>query len=548
MGELERPVLQARRRLRFQRFLDALCWSLAVGLVVAAVVLALSKAGIFVPAIRGPWLVLAVGAGVAFVTAAVVAFLTGPSPMQAAVAIDHAFDLKERLSSAMSLPDYLKGSQAAQAMLEDAKRHAVLLDVGSKFGLKVPRRSWLAVLGAVLAAVAVLLPADWVKRTARATSTAAETNLDQAEAKKRAEKLSRSMAQARKELERGELDETSKLLAEIEKFADEMVKNPPATKEQAMVEMNKLTQALEDRQKQLGSTDQMQRQLQQMKQMANGGPADEFSKELSQGDFSKAAEQVKDLKEKLQSGKLSEAEKQDLMKQLGDMSKQLQKMANLDERKKMLEEARKNGGLTEQQFQDEMAKLNAQAQDMKQLQQLAEQLSKAQQAMQQGDMSKAANELGMSQEQLQQLAEQVGELETLDSALAEMLESKAGLSGDSMNQLGEAMGDMGNMMGNRMGNNNGNGGQGQGAGDRSEAPDDVNSYNTRSPQQYTKGAAVVTGFAPPRDVTPGQSIVEIQGELSTGDAGIAEAMSNQKVPANVKKHVLGYFDQIRKGE
>ena len=207
-----------------------------------------------------------------------------------------------------------------------------------------------------------------------------------------------------------------------------------------MVEMNKLTQALEDRQKQLGSTDQMQRQLQQLKQMANSGPADQFSKELAKGDFSKAADQVKDLKEKLQSGKLSEAEKQDLMKQLGDMSKQLQKMANLDERKKMLEEARKNGGLTEQQFQDEMAKLNAQAQDMKQLQQLAQQLAKAQQAMQQGDMSKAANELGMSQEQLQQLAEQVSELETLDSALAEMLESKAGLSGDSMNQLGRGHG------------------------------------------------------------------------------------------------------------
>ena len=78
---------------------------------------------------------------------------------------------------------------------------------------------------------------------------------------------------------------------------------------------------------------------------------------------------------------------------------------------------------------------------------------------------------------------------------------------------------MGNMMGDRMGNNNGNGGRGQGSGDRSEAPDDVNAYDTKSPQQYTKGAAVVTGFAPPRDVTPGQSIVEIQGEITTGDAG-----------------------------
>ena len=96
MGELEKPVRQARRRLRFQRFLDALCWSLALGLIVAAVVLALSKAGI-VPVISMPWVVLAVAAGAAFVAATAVALLTGPSPLQAAVAIDHAFDLKERL-------------------------------------------------------------------------------------------------------------------------------------------------------------------------------------------------------------------------------------------------------------------------------------------------------------------------------------------------------------------------------------------------------------------------------------------------------------------
>ena len=72
------------------------------------------------------------------------------------------------------MPSYLEGTPAAQAMVEDAKRHAAVLDVGSKFGLKLPRRSWLAGLGAVLAAGAVLLPADWVKRTARATSATAD--------------------------------------------------------------------------------------------------------------------------------------------------------------------------------------------------------------------------------------------------------------------------------------------------------------------------------------------------------------------------------------
>src|SRR5262249_29408376 len=154
--------------------------------------------------------------------------------------------------------------------------------------------------------------------------------------------------------------------------------------------------------------------------MASSGPGDQFAKEMARGEFQKAAEELKKLQEKLTSGKLSDAEKKALREQLGEMSKQIQKLANLDQRKQQLEEARKNGGLSQQQFEQEMAKLNEQAKGLQSLHQLASQLGRAGEQLQKGDAQKAAESLGMSQKELAEMAKQLQELEALDGALAEL--------------------------------------------------------------------------------------------------------------------------------
>ena len=151
--------------------------------------------------------------------------------------------------------------------------------------------------------------------------------------------LGKKIASQRKEMDKSKFAEAEKLLAEIEKAADDLAKAPPGQKDKALVELNKLTDALKDRQKQLGSPEQINRQLQQLKEMASSGPADDFAKDLAKGDFQKAAKELKKLQEKLTSGKMTEAEKKALKEQLGEMAKQLEKLANLDERRKQLEEA-----------------------------------------------------------------------------------------------------------------------------------------------------------------------------------------------------------------
>src|SRR5207237_1871338 len=185
---------------------------------------------------------------------------------------------------------------------------------------------------------------------------------------KQTQALSKKIASQRLAIDKEKFPEADKLLAQIQKKTDELTKAPPAAKDKLMVELNSLTDALKERQKQLGSPEQINRQLQQLKEMGSQGPADQFAKDLARGDFKKAAQELQKLQEKMQSGKLTEAEKKALKEQLAEMAKKLNALANLEQRKKQLEEARKNGGLSQQQYEREMQKLQEQAKGLKQLQ------------------------------------------------------------------------------------------------------------------------------------------------------------------------------------
>jgi myosin heavy subunit len=280
--------------------------------------------------------------------------------------------------------------------------------------------------------------------------------------------------------------------------------------------------------------------------MGKDGPASEFMKDLAKGNFEKAANDLKKLQEKLASGKMTEQEKQALKNQLNDLSKQLKQAANMEQRQKQLEQALKNGGLTKQQFDQEMAKLQEQKKNLESLQKLADQLSKAGQQLNQNDLKKAAEQLGMTQKQMEEMAQQMQELQSLDSALAELQDAKDGMNGADMpNSFGDNLGQFG---GNRRRNGGQGLGRGRGQGDRPEAEDDVRLYDTKAKSQMQKGKAVVEGFAPPSTQKKGESVIAIQQEIETASGNAADALTNQKVPKSVEKHVRGYFDLINKGQ
>jgi hypothetical protein len=540
--DLERPIGRVWRRMRFQRFLSALVWCWGAGLALVAIGLAVEK--LTNRAIPGPdWLPFAVAGGLGLLVSAVVAAVSGPSRIDAAVAIDRTFQLSERLSTALTLPAELAETPAGRALLADAVKHMTDLDVRSAFGPRLPRLAWVPLVPAALALGLLFAPElSQMKAQAKLTDRIDKKLLvDQTKA------LGKKIASQRKEIEKTKFPEAEKILAQIEKAADDLAKAPPAQKDKALVELNKLTDAVKERQKQLGSSEQINRQLQQLKDLSASGPADQFAKDLAKGDFLKAVNELKKLQEKLASGKMTEADKKALKEQLGEMSKQLQKLANLDQRKKQLEEALKNGGLTKEQFKQEMAKLEEQAKTLGKVAQMAQKLGAAQEALQKGDMKKAAEALGTTEKQLSEMAKNMQELQSLDSAMADLQDAKNGMTGDSLNMLGEDLDglSMGGMN-RRNGANAMNRGQGQG--DRAEAPDKTAQYTTKVKQQFGKGKAVVEGTAPANQPVKGQSVIDVQGEMATMTGKEAEALSNQKVPRGIEKHVLSYFKQVREGK
>ncbi len=541
MRELEKPIGRVWRRMRFQRFLSALVWCWGGLLLVVAGIIAGQKFSHLV--VPGPsWLPFAVAGAVGVFIAVLIASFTGASRVDAAVAIDHSFQLNERLSTALTLPEHLLATSAGQALLSDAIRHVSGLDIGSKFGPRMPRLAWIPLVPAIVAAALLFVPA----LSARRAQAKPSELIDKQVVVNQTKSLGKKIASQRKEMAKEKLAEAEKLLAQIEKAADELAKAPPAQKDKALVELNKLTDAIKDRQKKLGSPEQVNRQLQQLKDMASNGPADDFAKDMAKGDFMKAANELKKLQEKLKSGQMTPGDKKALKEQLSEMSKQLEKLANLDQRKKQLEEAQKNGGLSKEQFNKEMAKLEEQAKSLKQLQQLASKLGQAGEQLQKEDLQKAASALGASQQQLAEMAKQLQELESLDGALADLQDAKNGMTGEGMNQLGEMPGNMGMNGGNRPGQGSGLG-RGRGQGDRPEAPDSTALYTAKQKMQFGKGKAVLEGYTRSNNPLKGQSVIDIQGEMETSVGLSEEALTNQKVPKNVEKHIRGYFDQINKG-
>ena len=522
-------------------------WCLATALGLATVVLAAEKLGQPIPG--AAWLPFAIASGLAVVAAGLIAGFTGPNRTDAALALDRAFELNERLSTALTLPIEFRDTSAGRALVADAIRHVSDLDVGARFGMKLPRLAWIPVVPMLVTAALILVP-EWTKKNAANATVTDSPKLDKQLVAKNTSALGKKMAEQRKAMDKAQFGEADKLLAEIEKTANELAKAPPAQKDKAMMAMNKLTDTLKDRQKQLGSPDQVIRQLQQLKDMANNGPMDNLSKALAKGDFEKAAKEIKQIKEKLASGKMTEKEKEELKKQVGEMAQQLQKLADLDKRKQQLEEAKKNGGLSQEQFDKEMAKLNDQAKGLENLKKMSQQLAEAEKAMKEGDMKKAAEALGMSEQKLEKMAQEMKEMQSLEGALADLQDAKNGMNGEGPegnNQMGDGFNQLGQGSSNRRNQGDGQGmGRGIGDGARPEAPDNTASYTTKAKNQYTKGAAVVEGTAPPTTQSKGTSSISIQGEVEAAIGNSADALTDQKIPKSIEKHVRSYYDQLNR--
>ncbi|HKD36622.1 MAG TPA: hypothetical protein VKB78_07470, partial [Pirellulales bacterium] len=534
------------------RYFAALAWCWFAALVVAAIAIGVAKIWpleIDAWLWAGSWIggSLAVGA----IAAAIWTWLRRDDPLTAAIEIDHRFGLKERVSSALALPETERETEVGQALVNDAIRRVERLDVGSRFTIPLGRRNLLPFLPA-LVAFGLMFIADKgreVEATAAATKQPTSIQIQQS-----AEVLRKKIEQKKKEAAEQGLKDAGDLFKKIEETARELAKKEGVDRKQALVKLNDLAKDLESRREKLGGDDKLKQQFNQMKDMKNG-PADKLADALKNGNFDKAMKELDKLKEQLKDDKLDPEKQKQLAEQLGQMQQSLEKMAEKHEQaKKELERQMQQMAAAGKQdqakkLQQQLNKLQQQGSQMNRLKQLAGQCKQCAQSLKNGDAAGAQQALDQLADQVGDMKKQSDELKMLDQMLDQIGQCKgdcAGKDGKFGNQLGEnddfKMGDGDQLTGLAPG-----GGRARAEGHRPESKTDTKFYDSNVKQKMNRGAAVAVGEAEGPN-TKGEVQQAITAEVEAARHDSADPLTGQRLPRSQREHAKEYFDSLREGK
>lgn len=432
MTELHQQVRRARRRMLFQTFLGASVWALGVCLAIAAVAVGATKVR-FLDVDPKTWTVgwLVGSVVVALVAAAAWTWLKRGSLEDAAIEIDLRYGLKERISSSFSLSPDEASTDVGKALINDAARRVQRIDVREKFELQASKWAFLPIVTGALAVGLVFLPDAKPQDSSKQASA---KTVEVKRVKKSTTELKKKLAKKRELLEKKDLKEAGKLAKKLEQGLDELSKSNP-DKKKTMVEMNNLAKELQQRRSSLKGGENLKRKLSQLKEMKiKEGPADELAKAMQNGDFTKALDQIKDLKEQIKNAKLTPKQQEQLANQIQQMQKKLAEMNEKHEQaKKDLQEqiakAQQQGNqAAAKKLQKKLNQMMAQDDAMKKLQKMAQQMDQVAKNMKQGNQKQAMDQLEQMAKDLQSMQQEMSELEALDDMMDQLAAAK-----DSMN-------------------------------------------------------------------------------------------------------------------
>lgn len=419
-GSLRPLIGVVGRRLAITRFFAALHDGAVYGLLI---VLGLVVAAKMTPAIAPNWtVVLAVLGVLVLLLAFAIAWFTRPSQFSIAALLDERLGVKDRFTTAIHCAH--RDDPFAQAALQDALECAGSSEmkprIAAAFAPQAPGGVWIA---PVMGLLAFML---WMTVPAGDLFAAGDPDaIAQAEDERQdAEDTMRAVLE--------QIEENPSLSEELGEIGDAFAldeSRPDATAEDGRREALRRVSDLDRRLEDLLSGEKsmelsaMQRALAQMESLEQG-EAREMSEALRNGDFSKAAEALKALQEKLEQQELSEEEKQELAAQLEKLAEQLAEAAKNTE---SLEEALQRAGLdsslaknpealqqalqqatglNEQQLQELQQMMNAQKSSSQNCKNMSGAMNKMAQQCQQGQPGESGSKMGQclsQQEQLQQM-------------------------------------------------------------------------------------------------------------------------------------------------
>ena len=583
---LERQVRKVRRRLFIQAALNGLvvAW-LAVCAVLALWLLA--KPYILGGALNSSldWIVGGVAFGVGAIAALIWAYRHTPATVQAALSLDERFQLRERVTTSLTLSDDQRASPVGQALLTDVQTKIESLDVGSRFPVRFGWKSAL-VPAAIVALVLLAIFYQPAINTAQG-NTAGTAPLTPEQAKeieqKKQEFLQKPKADP-KQPNRAKSPDLEKIEAKLQ----EILKKPMTTQDEVkdrLAEISQLEEQVKKKEKEEAEkVEGFKEQLKKLDQLSkkekpkageDNGPSKDLRDALEQGDTKKAKEEADRLSKKLKNNELDKKEQDHLEKEMKDLKDDLERLKRQrekeledkrkeneekrQEKEKQLEQQKKEGKLDKEQFEQEKKKLDEERkkedkelkEQKQELDQLGKKMEKCEQCMKNGDKEGASQALREAAEQLEKQEQQEQKLDDLENELQRMQDLREGMAKACENGQGgrqEQEDDAETLSRRKEGDGkSGSGGKGGlGKGRRPEKKTGSSkSIDAKENAQFDKrGAKIHVGTAGQAEKVIGKASVSIQGEIKQASQDAPEAVETQRIPRGYKESTKGYFKNI----
>lgn len=575
MSVLQRQVRAASRRLTINVLFDRL----ALGAVVAAggwgLLVLFERTFVFgLPLWTSFWIACGLGALVALVGTV----LSRVGALQAAVAIDRAAGLKERVSTALAVQG--DSDPFAHAAVRDAEKAAANLHVPQHIPLRAPRLlPWTAATVCSTFLLYFLMPQLNLlagEKKPEVESRKEQTQQAQAVRKQVTEQLARVRKLAE---ENPKLAEAARGLEAL-KVPENATRTPEDLRREAMKQLSNVQEQLRRQQdsEKLDALKEMKRQLARLEAMQGKEPESELSKALASGDMSAAKKALNDLQKKLD--EVAKSSDPAAKQQLAEMQQKLAKLAeqlpkeldtrqlekelqnkgglseeqakklmeklaqmNPDELKKELQKQLEKSGMSQQQIEQLAKKVEQQKQACQQCQGLAQALQKAAQCMKQGDGQQGGQgNLGEAQAALSEAGDQLTELEmaeqemnALEAALREIQEAKDGVCQGDCKGQGDIPGDIIGQQGR---------GEGLGYGHKIGKQKAAGQYRPEKAKVRLQSGEIIGQVLIDGPQMKGEAAAEAREVVSAAIRDAEGAIDRQSVPRQYETVLKTYFDRL----
>lgn len=549
MDKIYSQVSKARRYLWLQTAFAVLPGWLLVSFSIAFLAMLIPKI-FYIPFTFETWgrNGLVAATALALLGTLVHAWMLRPSLRSSAIELDRRFQLRERVSSALDLTPDDQQTPIGSALVQDAIRQVERIDVRDQFPLRFKASTpW--VLLPVLACIALF----WVPDVGQTVEN--DLAIDSKEriqnVKAQTKPVLDQVKKLRNDLEEKGLQEAADEFKKLEKKLEDLQKSEKSDVKKLLADFNEIKREMEQRKDSLGSSDTLKKAMENLKKM-DQGPADKMAESLQKGDFKQASKELDKMLENMKSGKLSDQQKEQLAKQLEQMEKALQKVAQeqreaVDQLKKELENAEKSGNLEKTaQLRKKLEQAEKSLSKCEQCQSMSEQLAKASQAMKDGNMQDAQQAMEEMMEQLEQMSMDSEALAELQEMMEEMQNAKNSSNCKSCSGEGCAQ-----CNGKGKGKNDGESrftknskGEGQGEGDREEEENGTKDFDSQVREQMRKGETVFGGKVggPNRK---GITKEEAREAILNAAAEDPEAIESLVLPKAQREQQREYFERLR---